>query len=100
MNLFNRLDPVVFICALAIGIFVSYVFGPRPNILFKYPTPQNASTIVYKDDLDNCYQYDPHVVQCPSDKKKITQIPVAFDTKGEKEKRRSSGELPVRVGSH
>ena len=98
MNLFNRLDPVVFISALAIGIFISYVFGPRPDVLFKYPNPQNAHTIVYKDDLNNCYQYDPHVVKCPSDKSKVTQIPVAFNKPNMKEKQRVSPEdLPVVV---
>jgi len=75
MNFFNKLDPVIFFLSLSIGFFVVYIFGPRPTILFQYPTPENTETI-YKDDLNNCYKYDSKRVECPANKKLINQIPV------------------------
>ena len=77
MNLFNKLDPFVFILSFGIGFFIVYIFGPRPTVLYQYPTPQNTKEIVYQDDLQNCYQYSSEQVSCPKDKKLIQQIPVA-----------------------
>jgi len=75
MNFFNKLDPVVFILSVSIGFFIVYIFGPRPTILYQYPTPQNIEA-VYKDDLNNCYKYDSEKIQCPTNKKLINQIPI------------------------
>ena len=76
MNFFNKLDPVIFMLSLAIGFFIAYIFGPRPTILYQYPTPQNVNNVVYQDDLNNCYKYDSQNVSCPNNKKLINQIPV------------------------
>lgn len=76
MNFFNKLDPVIFVLSLAIGFFIVYIFGPRPTILYQYPTPQNVDKIVYQDDLKNCYKYESENISCPNNKKLINQIPI------------------------
>jgi hypothetical protein len=76
MNFFNKLDPLAFMISLAIGFFLAYIFGPRPTILYQYPTPNNTDTAIYKDDLNNCYKYQSAKVTCPSDKKHIHSIPI------------------------
>lgn len=78
MNLFNKLDPIVFMLSLTIGFFIVYIFGPRPTILYQFPTPENADKIIYKDDFKNCYKYDIESVSCPNNKKLINQIPVQY----------------------
>lgn len=76
MNLFNKLDPVVFILSLTIGFFIVYIFGPRPTILYKFPTPENEKKIVYQDEMKNCYKYESNKVSCPKNQKLINQIPI------------------------
>jgi hypothetical protein len=76
MNLFNKLDPVVFLLSLTIGFFIVYIFGPRPTILYKYPTPDNENKVVYQDHMENCYKYNSQKVECPSNKKLINEIPI------------------------
>lgn len=76
MNLFNKLDPIVFLLSLTIGFFIVYIFGPRPTILYKYPTPDNENKVVYQDNTDNCYKYSSQKVTCPSNKKLIHTIPL------------------------
>jgi hypothetical protein len=76
MNLFNKLDPLAFILSLTIGFFIVYIFGPRPTILYKYPTPDNENKTIYLDNVDNCYQYHSEKVSCPTNTKLINKIPL------------------------
>jgi hypothetical protein len=76
MNLFNKLDPIAFLLSLTIGFFVVYIFGPRPVVLYQYPTPENEKTTVYVDNVNNCYKYHSNKVACPANKKLIHQIPI------------------------
>jgi hypothetical protein len=41
-----------------------------------YPTPHNIDKIEYKDEAGNCYGYKTKEVKCPSDKSKITNLPL------------------------
>jgi hypothetical protein len=76
MNLFNKLDPIAFLLSLTIGFFVVYIFGPRPTVLYQYPTPENENSAVYVDNLNNCYKYHSNKVSCPANKNLIHQIPI------------------------
>ncbi len=71
MNIFNNLEPAVFIIALCIGLGMTYIFTPAPRIIYKYPTPFNSGEITYKNSADTCYKYDARVITCPNDKKLI-----------------------------
>ena len=42
-------DPLYFLIALSIGLFYTYLTTPMPEIIIKYPTPENAGKIIYKD---------------------------------------------------
>lgn len=66
--------PFYFFIALFIGLFIAYISTPVPDIIIKYPTPQNAGKIVYKDDSDVCYKYKAEEVSCPKDKTKVKNI--------------------------
>ena len=54
-----------FFLAFFIGMFAVYITVPMPDIIFKYPTPQNSGKIIYKDNADMCYVYDAKEVSCP-----------------------------------
>ena len=70
------IKPIYFFIALFIGLFISYTTIPEPEVIYKFPTPQNADKVVYTDSQDNCYKYKSTEVECPSDIKKIFRIPI------------------------
>lgn len=73
---FQHIDPYYFILAFSFGVFLSYIFTPKPKIIIKYPTPQNSGKITYMDDGGVCYRYEAIEVDCPTDKSKIKTIPL------------------------
>ena len=43
---------------LGIGFLLVYVLQPKPNIVIRYPTPENLENIIYTDDSGLCYKYE------------------------------------------
>jgi len=70
----NFIDPNAFFISLAIGLLIFYVLAPQKRIVIKYPNPENAGKIVYKDESDNCFKFKAEEVKCPSDKSKIKDV--------------------------
>ena len=48
----------IFMITLGIGFFFIYVLQPKPNIVIRYPTPENLENIIYTDDSGLCYKYE------------------------------------------
>ena len=67
----NYINPYYFMISLCIGFFFVYILTPTPDIILKYPTPDNAGSIIYKDKADVCYKYKAKEVDCPTDKSKV-----------------------------
>ena len=61
----------VFIIALSIGLFLSYILNPEANVIYVYPNPDNEDKISYKDKADNCFHFRSKLVNCPDDVSKI-----------------------------
>ncbi len=74
---FSQLRPVWFFAAFVVGIAVTYIMAPKPEIVLKFPSPKNAGQVVYHDADDNCYAYDAEKVSCPEDGKLVREQPVA-----------------------
>ena len=72
--LFQYIDTFYFIVAFSIGVFISYVLAPPPQIVIQYPTPENAGKITYQDDAGVCYKYRSVNVQCPTDSSKVKKL--------------------------
>ena len=68
-----------FILAFAVGLFFCYILTPAPEVILKFPSPQNAGKIVYKDKSDTCYTYRADNVECPLDASKIKPQPIQED---------------------
>lgn len=81
---FEHIQPFYFIVSFAFGIFLSYIFTPSPQIVIKYPTPQNAGHITYMDDGGVCYRYEAVEVNCPEDKTMIKTLPLQQTNNSEK----------------
>jgi hypothetical protein len=79
MFLIDKIIPFYFFISLFIGFFFVYIFTPTPKIIFKYPTPDNQDTLIYQDEVNNCYKYKTRNISCPIDKKKINKIPIQIN---------------------
>lgn len=67
MLFLEYINPVVFFIALGIGFLIVYVLNPKPTIVYKYPTPENAGKITYLDDEGVCYKYNYEEVNPPKE---------------------------------
>lgn len=74
--MFKYLDPLYFFIGLSIGLFFTYISTPIPEIVIKYPTPENAGKIIYRDNADVCYKYKAKRVECPNDETKIKPLEI------------------------
>jgi hypothetical protein len=72
----SKLDPIYFFAAFSVGILVSYLTTPRPDIIVQHPNPHNAGEVVYKDKSDTCYKYKADKVECPADEELIKPQPI------------------------
>lgn len=70
------IDPWIFLISFAIGILIVYISTPLPDVIVEYPTLENAGRVVYRDDANVCYRYEPRPVDCPTDQSKIFEIPL------------------------
>jgi hypothetical protein len=76
MNLLYRIDPLIFFISFTIGLFMCYITNPKPNIVIKYPNPENAGKIIYKDNAEACYVYTSEEIKCPEDSTQILDNPI------------------------
>ncbi len=77
----GKISPFYFILAFAFGIFYCYFTKPQPEVIVKFPSPQNAGKVIYKGSDDSCFKYDASKVACPFDKSLIKPQPVVTETK-------------------
>jgi hypothetical protein len=66
-----RIDPYWFIVFFCIGMFFVYISTPTPELIIKYPTPDQVDDLLYKDLAGSCYRYKTEEVTCPSNPKEF-----------------------------
>ena len=74
--LLNYISFPIFIISFAVGLFFIYVLGPEMKKVLIYPSPENVDKVLFKDNADNCFYCNQVEVNCPSDKSKISSIPI------------------------
>lgn len=66
---------------LVIGIVIGVVgilfIDPEGVVTHKYPTPELAKEIVYKDRNGVCYQYVPKEVDCDKNESRLKPFPLS-----------------------
>lgn len=75
MFLLNNIDTFWFLVSLCFGLMLVYCTNPVPDIIIKYPTPENADNLIFTDDSNNCYKFKTKLVRCPNSNK-INSIPI------------------------
>ena len=71
MFLIDKINLFYFLLSLCFGLFLCYITSPIPDIIIKYPTPENSEKEIYKDNADNCFRFKSIEVKCPIQKKKF-----------------------------
>ena len=71
----NYISLPVFLLSFAFGLFCVYILGSEQKIIYVYPTPQNYTTVMYKDNADQCFQYKASPVTCPLNPLSIKTVP-------------------------
>lgn len=73
--MFTFIEPFYFFIALCVGLFFVYILTPTPDIIIKYPIPDNEA-LIYQDFADNCYKYIAEEIDCPTDKSSIKKFDI------------------------
>ena len=73
---FDKLNPLAFFLAFALGLFMCYITKPTPQLVVKFPSPQNADKVVYNNGDDGCFKIKAEEVSCPLDKNLIKPQPI------------------------
>jgi hypothetical protein len=76
MNINKYIDFKYFIISFAIGLFFVYILGSDQHIIYVYPTPDNYTSVMYKDNADQCFQYKAQETDCPMNPLLIKTIPI------------------------
>lgn len=76
MFLIDQINLFYFLVSLFIGLLIVYSFSPKPEIIYKYPTPENCKKNIYKDLSNNCYKFISQEVDCPNNSNLIKNIPL------------------------
>lgn len=85
--LFDKIHPLYFFLAFAVGLLMCYVTNPKPQVVVKFPSPFNAGKITYKDNNNTCYRYQASKVSCPVDKNLIKPQPIQEDFTSKKDRK-------------
>lgn len=76
--MFHHIRIVPFLVGLAIGIIGILYIKPEQIIQYKYPIPEEAKELVYKDRNGVCYQYIPNEVDCDKNESRLKPFPLSL----------------------
>jgi hypothetical protein len=80
-----RLNYLYLVASFAIGLAVMMLTIPKPRVVLKFPSPDNADSHVYKGSDNACYKISADEEDCPADGKHVRSQPVSSDIDETKE---------------
>ena len=69
-------DPYYFVLGLLFGLFYTYLNSTDPEVIYKYPNPDNVGKIIYQDKSGVCYKYRMESTECPTDHNLMKPQPI------------------------
>ena len=77
------INPFFFFISLCVGLFIVYIVTPKPQIVFKFPSPYNAEKVTYRTSDEEtgthtCFKVKADAVSCPKDQSLIKSQPLPF----------------------
>jgi hypothetical protein len=76
MSFIKYISWKAFFLSFMVGLVFIYIIEPGTKTVLMYPTPSTVGKVFMKDSANNCFQYVQTLMSCPSDKSKISDIPV------------------------
>ena len=64
-----KIHLLAFLIAFSFGLISCYVMAPTPKLVMKFPSPQNAGNILYRDNADTCFTFRADRVKCTKNAK-------------------------------
>ena len=61
---------------LVVGTSAIFFIKPQKDIIYKYPTPETAGSIVYKDKNGVCYKYSAKEQDCDKNESRLKDFPL------------------------
>ena len=73
----NHIRIFPLILGIIVGIIAILFVKPQQNITYKYPTPESAGKVVYKDKNGICYKYSATPVDCDKNESRLKDFPLS-----------------------
>jgi hypothetical protein len=73
----KHIDFIPLVVGITVGIVAILCIKPEQSVVRKYPTPENANKLIYKDKNDVCYRYTVKKVDCDKNESKIKDFPLS-----------------------
>lgn len=64
------------IIGLVVGVIAVLFIKPQQNIIYKYPIPDTADKVIYKDKNGVCYKYKASKVDCDKNESRLKDFPI------------------------
>ena len=64
------------IIGLVIGVIAVLFIKPQQNVIYKYPIPETADKVIYKDKNGICYKYKANKVDCDKNESRLKDFPI------------------------
>ena len=72
----KRLRIIPLIVGLVIGVIAVLFIKPQMTVVYKYPTPDTAGKVVYKDKNGVCYKYIATKADCDKNESRLKDFPL------------------------
>lgn len=76
LKFFKYISFKIFIASFLMGLLFIYIIGPQNKKVYVYPSPQTVDRAIFKDKAEQCFLFKEENVDCPTNKKEISVIPV------------------------
>jgi hypothetical protein len=74
----KHIQLIPLLAGLVIGVIAILFVKPEQKINYKYPTPDNAKELTFKDKNGVCFQYIPKEVDCDKNEAKLKAFPLSL----------------------
>lgn len=68
---------VPLLLGIVIGIVAILFVKPDKKVTYKYPSPEIAKDLIYKDNNGVCYKYIPKEANCDKNESKLKDFPLS-----------------------
>ena len=72
----KHIQIIPLIIGLLVGVVTVVMIKPQQNIVYKYPIPDTADKIIYKDKNGVCYKYKATKVDCDKNESRLKDFPL------------------------